>query len=142
MRKKCCWFKLCLYGQHQYSAVNCCEPLVFPTPFPKYSLYRSLPSACITNIPLCTNPAQSQGLKCIVRYAHEMNGAWYPWAQQPVEYIPSYRLVSTAIKTQTKSTAMAWTPNVWWIPVRGWRVSQPLRFRPQMQKYRAGRLFC
>ena len=72
----------------------------------------NLPSARVTNCPVvCHSCAQTLGLQCIVRYAHEMNGAWYPWAQQPVEYVPSYRLVSTAIKTQTKNTAMAWTPN-------------------------------
>jgi hypothetical protein len=34
---------------------------------------------------------QQQGANIIVRFAHEMNGAWYPWAQRPLQYVGAWR---------------------------------------------------
>jgi len=33
------------------------------------------------------------GLKVYVRYAHEMNGDWYPWSRDPKSYIAAWRRV-------------------------------------------------
>ena len=45
-----------------------------------------------------------------VRFAHEMNGSWYPWAQQPEAYVEAFRVVADAVHGATAS-AMVWAPN-------------------------------
>lgn len=52
-----------------------------------------------------------EGVPVIVRFAHEMNGSWYAWGQQPEQYIEVFRRVATAVHTQAPGTAMMWAPN-------------------------------
>lgn len=52
----------------------------------------------------------SQGVPIVVRFAHEMNGSWYPWAQQPTNYISTFRKVASAVHQAPLST-MLWSPN-------------------------------
>lgn len=47
----------------------------------------------------------------MIRYAHEMNGNWYQWGQQPTAYIASHRLVTGVLKNSTCGVAMVWAPN-------------------------------
>lgn len=53
----------------------------------------------------------TNGVPVIVRFAHEMNGSWYPWGQQPAEYIAAYRRVASAVHEQAPGSAMMWAPN-------------------------------
>jgi hypothetical protein len=50
-------------------------------------------------------------LGVLVRFAHEMNGSWYHWGQQPTRYIEVYRMVADAIHSTALRTAMLWAPN-------------------------------
>ncbi len=50
------------------------------------------------------------GVPVLVRFAHEMNGSWYPWGQQPQAYIEAFRAVANVVHQTTKS-AMLWAPN-------------------------------
>ncbi|NUT69576.1 hypothetical protein HNO81_00090 [Pseudarthrobacter sp. C4D7] len=52
-----------------------------------------------------------QGVPVIVRLAHEMNGSWYPWSQQPVEYKAMFKQVADAVHTGAPGSAMMWAPN-------------------------------
>jgi hypothetical protein len=52
-----------------------------------------------------------RGVDVLLRFAHEMNGSWYPWAQQPVEYIKAYRTVADAVHHVALKTVMVWAPN-------------------------------
>ncbi|KAA1419012.1 hypothetical protein F0U44_11150 [Nocardioides humilatus] len=52
-----------------------------------------------------------QGLDIYVRFAHEMNGSWYAWAQQPEAYVAAFRRVANAVHDLTSRTAMMWAPN-------------------------------
>jgi hypothetical protein len=55
---------------------------------------------------------EARGLAGIfIRFAHEMNGNWYPWGQKPIVYRAVFRMLSQAIHAQTKRTAMIWAPN-------------------------------
>jgi hypothetical protein len=47
----------------------------------------------------------------MVRFAHEMNGSWYPWGQLPQLYIKTFRRFAQIIKLMTCRTAMVWAPN-------------------------------
>lgn len=51
------------------------------------------------------------GTPTIVRFAHEMNGSWYPWGQQPEVYVEAFRVVADAVHAGAPASAMAWAPN-------------------------------
>jgi len=51
------------------------------------------------------------GVATFVRFAHEMNGSWYPWAQRPSAYIAAFRRVAAAVHQRSPSSAMLWAPN-------------------------------
>lgn len=51
------------------------------------------------------------GVPVIVRFAHEMNGSWYPWGQQPQRYIDAFRRVASAVHAQAPGSAMMWAPS-------------------------------
>jgi hypothetical protein len=51
-----------------------------------------------------------EGLPVLVRYAHEMNGSWYPWGQQPEDYVSSFRRVADAVRAAPESE-IVWAPN-------------------------------
>jgi hypothetical protein len=50
------------------------------------------------------------GVATFVRFAHEMNGSWYPWGQQPDAYVAAFRTVAEAVQAAPAS-AMVWAPN-------------------------------
>lgn len=52
-----------------------------------------------------------QGVPIVLRFAHEMNGTWYAWSQQPTAYIATFRKVSAAVHQGAPGTAMMWAPN-------------------------------
>ncbi|MEF3122575.1 glycoside hydrolase family 26 protein [Kocuria flava] len=53
----------------------------------------------------------ASGVPVIVRFAHEMNGSWYAWGQQPTAYVEAYRRVADAVHEQARGSAMMWAPN-------------------------------
>lgn len=53
----------------------------------------------------------NQGVPVIVRFAHEMNGSWYAWGQQPERYKEVFRRVATAVHEIARGSAMMWAPN-------------------------------
>ena len=55
---------------------------------------------------------EAQGLKIMIRFAHEMNGGWFSYGQQPSAYVAAFRMLADAIHTRTTQTAMIWCPNV------------------------------
>jgi hypothetical protein len=52
-----------------------------------------------------------KGISMFVRFAHEMNGVWYPWSQQPTAYIKAFRMIAEAVHRDAPGTAMVWAPN-------------------------------
>jgi hypothetical protein len=46
-----------------------------------------------------------------VRFAHEMNGSWYAWGQQPAAYVEAYRRVAAAAHAGAPGSPMMWAPN-------------------------------
>ncbi len=53
----------------------------------------------------------ARGVPCFVRFAHEMNGSWYAWSQQPAAYVGAFRRVAAAVHAATPYAAMIWAPN-------------------------------
>ncbi|KAJ3067902.1 hypothetical protein HDU98_008903 [Podochytrium sp. JEL0797] len=55
---------------------------------------------------------QWYGVPIFLRYAHEMNGDWYPWGNYPSSFIASFRQFTTIMRQHTNMTAMVWAPNI------------------------------
>jgi hypothetical protein len=53
----------------------------------------------------------ARGVPVIVRFAHEMNGSWYAWGQQPEEYVAAFRRVADAVHAGAPGSATMWAPN-------------------------------
>jgi hypothetical protein len=53
----------------------------------------------------------TEGVATIVRFAHEMNGTWYPWSQDPGAYVAVFRRVADAVHATAPTAAMLWAPN-------------------------------
>jgi hypothetical protein len=53
----------------------------------------------------------ARGVPVLVRFAHEMNGTWYAWGQQPTAYVQTSRLVANAVHRRAPLSAMLWAPN-------------------------------
>ena len=52
-----------------------------------------------------------QGVPVVVRFAHEMNGTWYAWGQQPAAYVAAFRRLAAAVHAGAPGSAMMWSPN-------------------------------
>lgn len=52
-----------------------------------------------------------QGVSVFIRFAHEMNGSWYIWSQQPEAYVKAFRIIAETIHQETSTNAMLWAPN-------------------------------
>jgi len=52
-----------------------------------------------------------RGVPLFIRFAHEMNGSWYPWSQSPSPYVSAFRLLASAVHERAPGTAMMWAPN-------------------------------
>jgi hypothetical protein len=53
----------------------------------------------------------ARDVQTFVRFAHEMNGSWYAWSQQPAEYIDAFRRMAAAVHARSPHSAMVWAPN-------------------------------
>lgn len=53
-------------------------------------------------------------IQAFLRFDHEMNGSWYPWGQQPTEFIAKFQAFADVIHEHAPNVAMAWTPNQGW----------------------------
>jgi hypothetical protein len=53
----------------------------------------------------------AEGVPVVVRFAHEMNGSWYAWGQQPTEYVSVFRRVAAAVHAKAALSSMMWAPN-------------------------------
>ncbi|MFL5679290.1 MAG: glycoside hydrolase family 26 protein [Chloroflexota bacterium] len=47
----------------------------------------------------------------IVRFAHEMNGSWYPWGEDATAYVAAFRRVADAIHDGAPTAGVLWAPN-------------------------------
>jgi mannan endo-1,4-beta-mannosidase len=47
-----------------------------------------------------------------VRYAHEMNGFWYPWSHGPRDYRRAWRHVVTLVRAEARNVRFVWSANL------------------------------
>ena len=55
--------------------------------------------------------ANGNGVPVVVRFAHEMNGSWYAWGQQPAAYVKTFRRVAAAVHEGAPGSSMMWAPS-------------------------------
>jgi hypothetical protein len=59
-----------------------------------------------------------------IRYAHEMNGTWYPWSHDPVAYRRAWQHVVRLVRAQARNVRFVWSVNPsLFVPARVWRRS-------------------
>ena len=68
------------------------------------------PGAAAELAALLADAWTDHGVATFVRFAHEMNGSWYPWGQQPEQYVAAFRTVADAVRSAPASV-MVWAPN-------------------------------
>jgi hypothetical protein len=71
---------------------------------------RAVTPQSLADLTALLRKSNDEGVPVIVRYAHEMNGAWYPWGQNPKAYVKSFRQVADAVHSAPQSR-MLWSPN-------------------------------
>lgn len=54
---------------------------------------------------------RASGARIMIRFAHEMNGGWYPWSMRPALYRSKFRLLADALHRRVPDGAMVWAPN-------------------------------
>jgi hypothetical protein len=68
-------------------------------------------AACLEFARLCAEQ-ENQGIGgIVVRFAHEMNGNWNPWGQQPILFRDKFRRLAMHVHSNTTRTAMLWAPS-------------------------------
>jgi hypothetical protein len=57
--------------------------------------------------------AASYGQEVLLRFAHEMNGAWYPWGGDPAAFVAAWRHYVDVFRANGASNVkFVWSPNV------------------------------
>lgn len=67
--------------------------------------------ASIEEFAAITAAAEADGVSIMIRFAHEMNGSWYPWSQQPEAYVDAFRRLADAIHEAAPTASMLWATN-------------------------------
>ncbi len=78
---------------------------------PFHGLDAATESDCLEMARLCATNEMQGIAGILIRFAHEMNGNWYPWCQQPRLFKEKFRSLSRIVHTNTTRTAMLWAPN-------------------------------
>lgn len=68
-------------------------------------------SAIASEIAATLATYNDRGIPILVRFAHEMNGSWYTWSQQPTAFVSAFRTLASAIHNTASLTGMLWAPN-------------------------------
>lgn len=59
--------------------------------------------------------------KIFLRFAHEMNGNWYPWGGQPKKFKEAFRRVHDLFKEEGADNVLwVWCPNIMSVPNESW----------------------
>ena len=94
-----------------FSQVGAARGVAVVTLEPHDGLAAVTPAAATELASLLHEAWRRHGTPTLVRFAHEMNGSWYPWSQRPEAYIQAFRLVADAIHAGAPAAAMVWAPN-------------------------------
>jgi hypothetical protein len=68
-------------------------------------------TAAIRDLGAALADYNARGVGVFVRFAHEMNGSWYAWGQQPAAYVQAFQKVASGVHRDAPGSAMVWAPN-------------------------------
>jgi hypothetical protein len=71
----------------------------------------TIDDAAIAELVAALDAAGAKRVDVLVRFAHEMNGSWYAWGEQPAAYVAAFRRVAAAVHAGAPNAAMLWAPN-------------------------------
>jgi hypothetical protein len=71
----------------------------------------SVTDEAIDDLVSTVQDANGNGVPVVVRFAHEMNGSWYSWGQQPTAYVKTFRRVAAAVHDGAPGSSMMWAPS-------------------------------
>ncbi|TPX37522.1 mannan endo-1,4-beta-mannosidase [Synchytrium microbalum] len=60
----------------------------------------------------CAYINSQYGVPVLLRFGHEMNGAWTNYGLKPTQYVTGFRRMTTIMRKYSNLTAMLWAPNV------------------------------
>jgi hypothetical protein len=89
-----------------------------PTTQPEYALRHIIEGRFDDHLTRTARTLQAFGEPVLLRFAHEMNGDWYPWSEQvngnrPGEYVAAWRHVHTLFdRLGVDNVHWVWSPNV------------------------------
>ncbi|WP_152627733.1 glycoside hydrolase family 26 protein [Streptacidiphilus neutrinimicus] len=92
--------------------------LTFDTDQPKYRLARIADGAFDPYIQRFARAVAAAKMPVVLRFAHEMNGTWYPWSEQlngnrPGDYVKAWRHVHDLfVKAGATNVIWVWSPNI------------------------------
>ncbi|QNN51536.1 glycoside hydrolase family 26 protein [Nocardioides mesophilus] len=85
---------------------------------PAYTLDRITAGAFDSYLTSWARQIRSYGKPVVLRFAHEMNGSWYPWSAQANgntagDYVAAWKHVRSVFsKQRTSNVVWSWSPNV------------------------------
>jgi hypothetical protein len=85
---------------------------------PEYSLRRIASGAFDDELAAWARDAKAWGGRLLLRFAHEMNGDWYPWSErvngnEPGDYVHAWRHVHDVFdRVGADNVEWVWSPNV------------------------------
>jgi mannan endo-1,4-beta-mannosidase len=85
---------------------------------PRFRLARITRGDFDTYLASYANGIRELGYRIAIRFAHEMNGYWYPWCEQsngnrPGDYVDAYRHVRSVFRALGATNVIwVWSPNV------------------------------
>lgn len=77
-----------------------------------YDGLESITDSAIQDLADCCVDANRRGISVMARWAHEMNGEWYPWGKKPDLYVHTWRRAHRILKTSCPGVALIWSPNI------------------------------
>ena len=85
---------------------------------PTYALRRIASGAFDSYVSRWAKQVKAYGGPVVLRFAHEMNGSWYPWAEQvngnsPGDYVAAWRhVVGVFARAKVTNVTWSWSPNL------------------------------
>ena len=77
---------------------------------PHHGLPAATAPAALTDLTGQLRAINDSGVAVIVRFGQEMNGSWYEWGEQPVQYTAAFKEIAAAVHAAPSSATM-WAPN-------------------------------
>ncbi|KAJ3332220.1 hypothetical protein HDU76_000927 [Blyttiomyces sp. JEL0837] len=90
------------------------DAMLFMTVYPKQGLAavdQSHIDMLATQLDNLSRPNSGSARRVMLRFGPEMNGNWFKYGQDPVNYVKTYKAIVDAVRAKTSRVAFVWSPN-------------------------------